>query len=634
MLPSSSSLKPSWSSKEEEAQDAAIIKRYNDEDCSGIVPFPIKLHIILKILCNEGSDEIMSWLPHGRSFKVHNTRAFEQVVMKRFFRQSSISSFKRQLNMYGFQKVHYGRDIGSYYYRHFLRGRPLLAKNIGTRRRTTNTKKGEKQQARNGPPLSHHQERRRERSGAGSGNDGNAAGVAACQLSSTEKDAAPGGVMNHEENSNGHRFWTDSASGKVVNASSKCTFEQEYKHQNFYSMPYMGSVNDVHFESERIIEERDVLDLLSRRSGDVADLSVLDNGHGKSIKQQHEMSVDQESTMSAAAGLLDLPNVVGMTAQNSLLMRQQAPLSTSLSKQPAAAPAPQHDGGLMASQLMRSIRINSSLIQQFQDQILQNHLLISQLSGTQQCSQQETLPDEARHTSLQQVQLIRQTNQSEKRRMSSSLFPATSVGVGGAALAVSSVDPNKNCRIDPLVLNSLLLNAISTTSTQQEGRTTAIVDRSRFSFVQQHPLTGNNEYTMQQIKQQPSSSRKVDRTRSEETETSDAKQQQECLRVVARTDGSYFVARGSSYLKKSESGERLLQGESDEGESDEEESDEEESDEEESDEEESDDSSVEGENSSSQHRNEQRRRCRGQKLDTASNGTSDEGETSSTTRYY
>ena len=627
MLPSSSSsvtksastltLKPSWSSnKEGEEQDAVIIQRYNDEDCSGIVPFPIKLHIILKILCNEGSDEIMSWLPHGRSFKVHNTQAFEQVVMKRFFRQSSISSFKRQLNMYGFQKVHYERDIGSYYHRHFLRGRPQLAKYIETRRRTTNTKKEEKQQAGNGPPFLRHHQERRERSGAGSGNhDGTVVvGVAARQLSSTKKDAAPGGVTNHEENNivatisgstlspiqpgNDHRFWTDSASGKVVDASSKCTFEQEYKHQNFYSMPYMGSVNDIHIESGRTVEEevddkgsarstnvltrpsRGVLDLLSRRSGDVADLSDMD-GHGKSIKQQHAISLDQESTMSsAAAGLLGLPNVIGMTERNSVLMRQEPPLMRmSLLEQPAAAPAPQHDGGLMVSQLMRSIRINSFLIQQCQDQILQNDLLISHLLGTQQCGQQEILPDDARHTSLQQVQLIRQTNQSETGRMSSSLSPAAGVGVGGAALAVSSVDPNKNCRIDPMVLNridpmvlnSLLLNAVSTTSTQQEdkGGTTAIGDRSRFSFVQQHPLTRNNEYTMQQMKQQPSSSRKVDRTRSEETETSDAKQQQECQRVGARTVGSYFVARGSSFLKKRESGERLVQ----EGESDEEDSD-------------------------------------------------------------
>jgi HSF-type DNA-binding len=45
----------------------------------------------------------------------------------RYFRQSKLTSFQRQLNLYGFNRLSQGRDRGGYYHECFLRGKPFLA---------------------------------------------------------------------------------------------------------------------------------------------------------------------------------------------------------------------------------------------------------------------------------------------------------------------------------------------------------------------------------------------------------------------------------------------------------------------------------------------------------------------------
>jgi len=108
-------------------KDKMILKKYDEDRIGG--PFPLKLHIILKILEKEGKDHIMSWLPHGRAFGIHKPGRFEEEVVKRFFNQSQSSSFRRQLNLYGFLRLSKGPGLsnGSYYHELFLRGKPLLA---------------------------------------------------------------------------------------------------------------------------------------------------------------------------------------------------------------------------------------------------------------------------------------------------------------------------------------------------------------------------------------------------------------------------------------------------------------------------------------------------------------------------
>jgi len=92
------------------------------------VSFPLKLQRILDRLEADGNTDIISWLPHGRAFLVHDSTRFVNELMPVYFNQSKYSSFQRQLHMYNFQRITSpGPDKGAYHHPDFLRGHPQLA---------------------------------------------------------------------------------------------------------------------------------------------------------------------------------------------------------------------------------------------------------------------------------------------------------------------------------------------------------------------------------------------------------------------------------------------------------------------------------------------------------------------------
>ena len=94
------------------------------------VPFPLKLHELLEKVEEDGLQHIVSWQPHGRAFVVREPKAFVADLMPRFFRQTKLTSFQRQLNLYGFSRLTRGRDAGGYYHELFLRGKPYLTRRM------------------------------------------------------------------------------------------------------------------------------------------------------------------------------------------------------------------------------------------------------------------------------------------------------------------------------------------------------------------------------------------------------------------------------------------------------------------------------------------------------------------------
>jgi len=89
------------------------------------MPFPEKL---MHMLDKESllHPDIVSWQSHGRAFMVRKPKQFTSEVMGGYFRQSKLTSFQRQLNLYGFRRITQGTDAGAYYHELFLRGRPQL----------------------------------------------------------------------------------------------------------------------------------------------------------------------------------------------------------------------------------------------------------------------------------------------------------------------------------------------------------------------------------------------------------------------------------------------------------------------------------------------------------------------------
>jgi hypothetical protein len=92
-------------------------------------PFPIRLHKMLDKMEADGHGDVISWQPHGRCFVVRKPKEFKE-LLPTYFKLSKMSSFQRQLNLYGFQRLTRGRDKNGYYHEYFFRGKPALSHKI------------------------------------------------------------------------------------------------------------------------------------------------------------------------------------------------------------------------------------------------------------------------------------------------------------------------------------------------------------------------------------------------------------------------------------------------------------------------------------------------------------------------
>lgn len=80
-------------------------------------PFPTILHKLLTETDMMGFSHLISWQSHGRSFLIHKPRDFVRDVVPRYFKHSKLSSFQRQLSLYGFVRLtNEGPDKGAYYH--------------------------------------------------------------------------------------------------------------------------------------------------------------------------------------------------------------------------------------------------------------------------------------------------------------------------------------------------------------------------------------------------------------------------------------------------------------------------------------------------------------------------------------
>ena len=95
-----------------------------------IEPFPEKLHRLLSETEAMGQTDIIAWVAGGRAFVIRHPQRFFQDVVPLYFRQSRLSSFKRQLNLYGFELINSGPARGGYFHELFHKEHPELCRRM------------------------------------------------------------------------------------------------------------------------------------------------------------------------------------------------------------------------------------------------------------------------------------------------------------------------------------------------------------------------------------------------------------------------------------------------------------------------------------------------------------------------
>ena len=75
--------------------------------------FPIKLH---KLLSNGQHQHLITWLPHGRAWRVIHRDRFVEEVLPNIFGHDKWTSFLRQASDWGFKRVKRGPASGAYYH--------------------------------------------------------------------------------------------------------------------------------------------------------------------------------------------------------------------------------------------------------------------------------------------------------------------------------------------------------------------------------------------------------------------------------------------------------------------------------------------------------------------------------------
>jgi hypothetical protein len=95
-------------------------------DLSTRYEFPVKLHGMLLDVEREKNEKIVSWMSHGRAFKVHDRHDFEAKIMPRYFTEK-YDSFRVLLGQWGFLRLsRHGKDRGAYFHKLFIKGREHL----------------------------------------------------------------------------------------------------------------------------------------------------------------------------------------------------------------------------------------------------------------------------------------------------------------------------------------------------------------------------------------------------------------------------------------------------------------------------------------------------------------------------
>lgn len=132
--------KPLAIDKKKEKGSVSLLPSQN---LSKFEPFPVRLHRLILKAEDSGQDRIISFTFTGRAFRIHKPQDLSDDILPRYFRSQHLSSFKRQLNLYGFERIPRGPEEGAFMHPLFRRDCPELAAQITkVDKDTTSRRKG------------------------------------------------------------------------------------------------------------------------------------------------------------------------------------------------------------------------------------------------------------------------------------------------------------------------------------------------------------------------------------------------------------------------------------------------------------------------------------------------------------
>eukprot|EP00980_Cylindrotheca_fusiformis_P025774 scaffold14589_cov106-Cylindrotheca_fusiformis.AAC.3 len=121
-------------------QNPAIFLLPNDATAGGSIKNPKRLRgtiledirrMLEETEKNETERSIVSWMPHGKAFRVHKKDEFSDVIMPRYFKTSKLTHLSDTLRIWGFCRLkEKGPDRGAYYHVHFVRDDPSLTRHL------------------------------------------------------------------------------------------------------------------------------------------------------------------------------------------------------------------------------------------------------------------------------------------------------------------------------------------------------------------------------------------------------------------------------------------------------------------------------------------------------------------------
>ena len=101
--------------------------------------FPKTLYRMLIDASLQNNEHIVCFAPSGKVFFIRDPQAFESLILPRYFYHGKLSSFRRQLNLYGFRLLSHGAESGGYAHAVFDRNNRQQSESIRRAQTTSNS---------------------------------------------------------------------------------------------------------------------------------------------------------------------------------------------------------------------------------------------------------------------------------------------------------------------------------------------------------------------------------------------------------------------------------------------------------------------------------------------------------------